>query len=249
MSLVAIRGDDVDMEPIPETVRAVEELRPFSRVDLMQKLQSASEQVKELVPDCVGMSIAYLHSGVALTLVATDEEIAMLDAIQYVSGGPCVDGAHGQRVLEFNSDDLIDEDSWLHFAQATAAASIQATLTLPIVANDTVMGSVNLYAASQNAFAGLHEEIAKIFNAWAPGAVVNADLTFRTRAAAEAAPQQISDDKHMDMAVGILMARHLVDADQARHRLQDAARRAGVSEASLATGILESIRERHPDGQ
>jgi GAF domain-containing protein len=233
------------MEPIPETTRAVDELSHFGGTKLMQRLRAASDQVKALVPECVGLSLAYLESGVALTLVATDEDIAMLDAVQYVSGGPCVDGALDREVLEFNSDDLIDEDSWLHFAQATAAASIQATLTLPIIAKDTVVGSVNLYAASPNAFAGLHGQIAEIFNAWAPGAVMNADLTFRTRAAAEATPQRLTDDKHLDMAVGILMARHFLDADEARDRLQDAARRAGVSEAALVAGIIESIRERH----
>lgn len=148
------------MEPIPETVRAVEELSQFNDTDLMRRLRAASDQVKGLILDCVGLSLAYLECGVALTLVATDQDIAMLDAVQYVSGGPCVDGVEAHRVLEFNSDDLLDEESWLHFAQATAAASIRSTLTLPIIAEGSVVGSVNLYAASPNAFAGMHEEVA-----------------------------------------------------------------------------------------
>lgn len=236
------------MEPIPASVNAIDELNQFNDTDLKRRLRMASDQVQGLVPDCVGLSLAYLESGVALTLIATDQDIAMLDAVQYLSGGPCVDGVEAHQVLEFNSDDLLDEDSWLHFAHATAAASIRSTLTLPIIAKGTVVGSVNLYAASPNAFAGLHEEVAEIFNAWAPGAVTNADLSFRTRAAAEATPQRLIDDKHMDMAIGILMARHLLDADEARARLQGAARRAGVSEAALVAGILESIRDRDQDG-
>lgn len=54
--------------------------------------------------------------------------------------------------------------------------------------------------------------------------------------------------EHMDMAVGNLTARLVLDADQARDRLHEAVSRAGVSQAALVDGIIDSIRDHHQDG-
>lgn len=86
------------MEPIPETVAAIEEFGKFYDADLLAELQQRAEAVRELVPDLVGLSLASLDDGVGFTLVATDADVAVLDAIQYVGGGPCVDSLPGERV-------------------------------------------------------------------------------------------------------------------------------------------------------
>lgn len=103
---------------------------------------------------------------------------------------------------------------------------------------------MNLYADSTNAFTGRHEELARIFDAWAPGAVTNADLSFSTRRLAEQAPRQLRNDYNIQVAAGILAAGG-VDLDRARRRLHEAAARAGITAAQLAATIiqLERIRE------
>ena len=79
-----------------------------------------------------------------------------------------------------------------------------------------------------------------IFDAWAPGAVTNADLSFSSREAAKRAPPLLRDDLNVHVAVGILTVAHRIDVDEARESLSDAARRAGVSEADLAVTIISS---------
>ena len=235
------------MEPIPETVEAIEELSVAADSDLLADLRERARLVRSLAPDCVGLSVASVEHGVTFTLVATSAEVASLDAVQYAFGGPCVDAAHTDEVLEFNSDDdSLDERDWQDFAGATAARGVASTLSLPILDGDQVIGTVNLYAASPQAFTGRHNALAVIFNAWAPGAVTNADLSFSTRETARHAPQKLRDDSRVQMAVGLIASRAEVDVDDAHHLLIEAARRAGVKAVDLAEIIIETRRTEGP---
>ena len=236
------------MKPIPETTEVDDEFGPFADEDLLQQLRERSVHVRTLVPDCVGMTLASRVHDVTLTLVATSAEMAVLDAVQYLSGGPCVDALEADRVMTYPSgDDVLDEQRWQDFAQATAAASVRSTLTLPVLTDAVVTGTINLYSASSHGFDGFHEDIARIFDAWAPGAVTNADLTFSTRQIAEQAPQRLREDLTITAAVGILGLRHPGDLDDVRALLRDAALRAGVEEADLAATIIEIDGRRDED--
>ena len=229
------------MEPIPETVEAVNELDPSAHPpDLLSSLLRHAIRAKEVVPDLVGVSIAVLEEGITFTLVATSDEIAVLDAIQYAAGGPCVEGARSDEIREFHPDSVLDEARWQLFAEATAARTVRSTLTLPVVRAGRVEGSVNLYAASRRAFVGHYEALADVFGALAAGGVANADLSFSTRALAEAAPGQVREQNLVDVATGILAAELDVDVATAAERLRDAARRAGVTLAQLAREIVDA---------
>lgn len=227
------------MEPIPETTEAVDEFGPFQADgDLIDDLRAQSLRVQAVVPACLGMSVASNKVGVTFTLVASVEEVARLDGVQYLAGGPCLAAVEAERVLEFAGRELFDEAGWHLFARATAVLNVASTLTLPVVVGGTVMGSVNLYAATPDAFTGHHEQIARIFDAWAPGAVVNADLTFSTRGLAEQAPAKLRADYVVEVAVRILGERQQLHPGVARDDLRSAALRAGVTEPQLAETII-----------
>lgn len=238
------------MEPIPETVRAIADFGPFviEHEDLLAELLDQARQVQAVVPQCVGISVASNEDEVTFTLVATAPEIAVLDAIQYVAGGPCVEAVKTDEALAYDQAGLFDEEEWQLFAQATAAAAVASTLSLPIIVQDAhVIGGVNLYASTTTAFDGHHEAIAAIFDAWAPGAVTNADLSFTTRNVAETAPDLLREDIDLSVAVGLIANQDRISIDDARQRLTQAARRAGVSQAQLAQTIIELRRLQDSD--
>jgi GAF domain-containing protein len=230
------------MEPIPETAALFEDFGQYYDIGLLEEIRRRAEAVRDLVPDLVGLSLAAVEDGVAFTLVATDADVAVLDAIQYAFGGPCVDAPRAEQVLEGELEDPDDEERWHTFARASSAKAVASTLTLPMLDGEKVVGSVNLYAASGGAFGGLHEEIADIFDAWAPGAITNADLSFRTRNTAERAGEILHATMQVEMAVGVLMAAESVDADTARHLLEQAAQRAGATLDEVADAVLEVFR-------
>lgn len=241
--------------PLPESSQAADELEPgtldaFGRPRLTV-LVSLAGRARRLVPELVGVSVARREEGLTFTVLASDEDIAVLDAVQYAAGGPCVQAAQDLAAREFHPDDVLDEERWRLFAQATAARPIRATLSLPILApsddgaaGGLVAGSVNLYAAASRAFADVHEELAEIFGAFAEGAVADADLGFTTRDEARRAPDRARDLVTVEIAVGVLAGRMQLDVEAARQRLDSAAHQAGVAVEALAREIV-----RHHQGR
>jgi hypothetical protein len=230
------------MEPMPETRETLRRLSLDTDVNL-ETLAHQAERVLEIVPDCVGISITYLQEGLTFTLVAEPEQIAVLDAIQYLHGGPCVDAATSGKTVDVRSVDPLDESAWQRYARVGAARGVASSLSLPIRENGDeglVVGSVNLYGASGNAFTGHHGQLAALFGAWAPGAVSNADLSFSTRLAAAASPARAKERSLLDEAAGILAESEHVDVGSAELRLREAAARAGLTEVQIAQAVLEA---------
>ncbi len=244
--------------PLPESSEAADELEPgtleASGRPRLQELVGLAGRARTLVPELVGVSVARREEGLTFTVLASDEDVAVLDAVQYAAGGPCVQAVEELEAREFHPEDVLDEDRWRLFAQATAVRPIRSTLTLPILARTDdgveggaggpVVGSVNLYAAASRAFVDRHEELAEVFGAFAEGAVADADLGFATREEARRAPGRARDLVTVEIAVGILAGQMRVDVDTARERLESAALRARIAIEALAGEIVRHHRGR-----
>jgi GAF domain-containing protein len=233
------------VEPIPPTKAVLQELNDRGDLDLADTLLSMGRKAEDIVPHCVGLSLALLQdSGLTLTLAADRDAIAELDAVQYLDGGPCVDAGHEGRVVDVNQDDILSEDRWRLYAQLTAAAGVASSLTLPIMESGRVVGTVNLYASTPDAFEGRHEALAQALGASAEHAIANADLSFRTRLAAARSPTRLADQDDINIAVGIIAASQGVDIAAAQQRLEAAAARAGISEGQAARALRRIL---HPE--
>jgi hypothetical protein len=226
------------VEPIPETREALEQLLAVGDTQLSTTLLRMGRRTVSIVPDCVGLSLALIDHELTFTLAATSEMAAGLDAVQYLDGGPCVLGAHDNATIDVAPDELLAEDRWLMYAQASAAFGVRSSLTLPILNTaGAVIGTVNLYAATPDAFVGHHEELAQALHASAAQAVTNADLSFSTRLAAVKAPQRLLERNDVDIAVGMIAQQQGVDIATAHERLRQAAARADISECQAARAV------------
>lgn len=226
------------LEPTPETLEAIKELNRFGSSDVPVALLRLSREVVEVVPGVVGLSL--VADGMTFTAIATDHRIAGLDAVQHLGGGPSVDAASIGAPQEHGGGAL-DEAQWADFTRAGAALGVAATLSLPIVQEGRVTATVNLYAASADAFDGHLEELARRCGAWAPGAVSNADLAFRSRQAAAETPALLRDRNSIEVAVGLLMESCKISDEAATARLRDAAERAGISEGQAARVVIRAL--------
>jgi hypothetical protein len=114
------------LEPLPETREALLSMAHWSDRDLTSELVHQGELAEEIVPNLVGLSLALVRDGLTFTIAATPDQLALLDAIQYAFGGPCVDAAlHDAAVLSGDSaDGLLDEQRWVQFARAGAAHGV-----------------------------------------------------------------------------------------------------------------------------
>lgn len=231
------------MEPLPETVAAVQRLAEYGDTEIAGELFRMGREIRDVVPEIVGVSLGLPADEFTFTLVATSDEVRQLDATQYLDDGPCVEALHSGDTIETQMAQLLDEKRWQTFARASAAHGVASTLSLPVVRKGRVIASVNLYASTPNAFVGHHEELAAICRGWAPGAVANADLAFHTRLEAAATPQRMRDQDVVDQAVGLLAMTLGMAVDDAAERLGRAARQAGITEPQVARTIIRLLSD------
>jgi hypothetical protein len=226
------------MEPLPETLEAVQRLAEYGDTEVATELLRIGREVRQAVPEVVGVSLGLPADRLTFTLVASSDMVRRMDAVQYLDNGPCVEALHTGDTIETDVESLLDENRWLMFARASAAEGVESTLSLPVVRKGRVIACVNLYASTAEAFEGHHEELAAICRSWAEGAVANADLDFSTRFEAAATPERLREQDLVDQAIGMLAATLDLDVAVAADRLRNAAARAGVSEAQAAQTVI-----------
>jgi GAF domain-containing protein len=231
------------VEPLPETREALAELVTLDGPEVDDLLVDLGRRAAAVVPDLVGLSLGLSREGVTFTLVASSSGVGALDAAQYVDGGPCVEVTEGRATqLETDPLDPLDEEHWRLFAEVGAASGVGSTLSLPVYRDGRLIGGLNLYAATANAFRGRQDALAQIVDAQGLEAVSNADLSFSSRQRALAAPGILHDQQEVDTAVGLIAALQGVEVEVAERRLREAAARAGVSEALVARVLVLALR-------
>jgi GAF domain-containing protein len=231
------------VEPIPETRELLDLLKVGPDSDRLESwLFTRAQQVAALIPDCVGVSIALFgEEAVTFTFVVTADKLRLIDAAQYLDGGPCQESAHGDVAVE---TDVLSEQRWQLFALAEAATGVQSSLSLPLRSHSSPSGSVNFYGSGPDTFTDRARELASLFGAAADDAVANADLAMTGVQRARISAQQVQADARLDIAIGVLAERQGLPIEQARERLHDAAARAGIDVAALARLLV--VREGHP---
>lgn len=225
------------MEPIPETRELLDFLWEGTDDERLEMwLVTRAQQVSALVPDCVGLSIALLGElGYTFTFVATDDDLRLVDAAQYLEGGPCEDAVYREVLVDA---DLLNERTWYLAALAAASTRVRSSLSLPIRSENDVVGSVNFYGASAATFAGPARNLAMLFGAAAQEAILNADLHMGGIERARRSTEQVVDEGAVHTASGMLAEREGLSPEQARRRLEDSAGRAGLPVASLARLVI-----------
>ena len=142
----------------------------------------------------------------------------MLDASQYLDGGPCVEVSEGHAdVVVFPGDDPLDEERWRLFSQATSAGGVASTLSLPLHEEGRSVAGFDKSWAAEQAFAGRIEQLAMLVGAAPTTAVSNADLSFSLRIEAAAAPRQMRDRAIIETAVGWVAGVKGIDVEAAAH--------------------------------
>ena len=233
------------MEQLPETREALAEFIALEGPDPQELLDRLDGATRRLVPSLVGLSLSLAKEQLTFTLVASQESVAVLDATQYLDGGPCVEVGQGrEEALTFATDDPLDEERWRLFAQANAAHGVASTLSLPWYVDARLVGSVNLYASTSDAFVDRIEDLAFLVGALPDEAVRNADLSFSTRMDAALAPQRLHDHLAIETAIGLVAADKRIDLGRARAELIDAATQAGVRLAQVARVVVKVYTRR-----
>jgi GAF domain-containing protein len=231
-----------ELAPTRKSQEAFDWLGSYGNVALEESIVQMGQRVREIVPECVGLSLSVAEGELTFTLMVDRPGAALLDAMQYLDGGPCLAAISHDQV--WSTDDIpTDEQEWQLFARAEALTGVASTLSLPVMRGGRVSGGVNLYASTPDAFDGLHDEVAQACGAWAEGAVTNADLSFSSRIRAAATPGRLRERGVVDVASGFVAEHQDIDTTSAKERIDEAAARAGVSAVDFARFILDAHAE------
>jgi AmiR/NasT family two-component response regulator len=88
---------------------------------------------------------------------------------------------------------------------------------------------------------GEESRLARTFGSRAEDTINNADLSMSTLANARKAPQVLAEMAVIDQAMGILVAKHHISFEEARHRLVEAAARADIAVEEVARAVVQSV--------
>ena len=228
-----------ELRPVTESQEAFEWLSSYGQGrDVETALREMGRGVREIVPECVALSLCYAATDYTFTLISDNREAALIDALQYVDSGPCERAVRTGETTAASSP--LGEEHWQLLARGWSTAGVASSLSMPVVHEGGLVGGVNLYASTHDAFDGHHEEVATVCGAWAGGAVTNADLDFTSRIRAAATPARMREKTSVDVASGLVAEYLGTDLTTAMERITSGAQRAGVGVSDLARFILDA---------
>lgn len=198
--------------------------------------------VGALIEQVAEASVTVPHGHGYRTVAATSAVPERIDSLQYQLGcGPCVQAA-SRSVDAVYTGDLRADERWPELARRIGPdAELGAVLSVPLYADgQSRFGALNLYAKPSADFGPAATALAAAVGRQAAIALTAA----RERHRAAHLDRALSSNRHIGMALGIIMARRSISAEQAFDLLSTASQRGNRKLVDVAgdvvyTGILD----------
>ena len=190
------------------------------------------------IPHTDAASVSVVRTGHFETSNATSQEVRVVDERQYRRGqGPCVEAVRSGR--HHNVVVAREEGRWPDFVAAALAAGFKATLSTPLRAHDRILGALNLYSRSEDAFGETDAEQAGRFAQHAAAVLGNTiDLTTAGKVNQQL-QEALRSREVIAKAQGILMARQRCTSEEAFHLLRRCSQRTNRKLRDVAAEIVE----------
>ena len=194
-----------------------------------------------------GVSVMLSRGGALTTVAASDETISGMDADQYATGqGPCVSAAtDGERIYV---ESLDTESRWPEFIPRAKQRGINSILSMPLVTRGRPLGALNIYSSLAGAFTDPQKALATLCARQASDFLTHAavdvsmeDLSGRVRDA-------LAGRQTITLAVGVVMAREGVSADDAHAIVLQTSHQSAVPLLEQAQAIVASTQRGAPAG-
>jgi GAF domain-containing protein len=175
-----------------------------------------------------------LQGGRVHTLAATDDVVLTSDRIQgEVGQGPCFDairtGAESYRIENLNDH----AERWPRYAPRARELGIGSMIGFKLFTEEQNLGALDLYSSRPGALTEYSEQIGWLLASHAAVAFASARADADLHVA-------ISSRQDIGMAVGILMERNKLSADQAFAMLSRASQRRNVKLRELARRVVDT---------
>lgn len=192
---------------------------PAGQLVLEEALTCVASLALDAVPGADGAGLTLHEEDRPHTMVATAPFVSDVDKVQYGLGqGPCIVAvAAGGTVI---SPSLGSDERWPKFGSKVARMGVHSALSLPLLAPEGVLGSINIYARAKGAFDGRAAQLGESFAVPAAVAVQNAQVLAQTKRLAQQLQAALSSRAVIDRAIGIMLSCSGGTADDTMKRLR-----------------------------
>ena len=206
-------------------------------------LSLLSSLALETVPGSCGAGVSMIEGTRRVSSGSTDDRVRRADTLQYeLDEGPCL-AATASRELVVVAD-LQQDRRWPLWADAVRPLGLRASLSTPLVAGDTTVGAIKVYADQPDAFDARSSQLLTLFAAQAAFLVANVQSYDRAQRLSEGLRQAMRDRDVVGVAKGVLMARHSTDEDAALRMLVARSYDKGSTLADAARAVVASVGRR-----
>lgn len=228
-------------DDLAESMAALSRLSS-GRWNLVDLLAEVASFAVKAIPGAEGAGLTLIEGGRADTIVKSAPFVEEIDDIQYGLGeGPCISAADTGRTMR--SASLGDDPRWPRFGPRADRLGVHSVLSLPLIADDVVVGAMNVYAHAPGSFDERSEELGALFAVPAAIAVQNAQILAQTRRLAVTLQAALTSRAVIDRAIGIVRSRSGISADEAFTRLHERSRREHIKVNAVAAGVVqEAVR-------
>lgn len=224
--------------------RLLETLAAFARTltgryGVSDVLHDLVEGVTAVLGLC-GAGVCLLQAGQIRFLTAQSEAVAELERLQDLrQAGPCVDATCTGRLVTVA--DLAEPSAarrWPDYCAQAERAGIRAVAGIPMVAEQRVLGAMNLYDSQPRDWTEADLRIAGILADLATGYVVHSSELEQQRKLAVQLQQALDSRIIIEQAKGILAQAKGISVDLAYQQLRRHARNHNVSIAEVASAVV-----------
>jgi GAF domain-containing protein len=216
--------------------------------DLFELLGQVAGFAADAIPGVDGAGVALIDAGKGVATLQTTSATAgfvhQIDAVQYdeLHEGPCITSMETRRPAVSGS--LGADGRWPRFGGRVARMGVHSALSLPLIVGEHVIGAINCYANSQDAFGEHAVQLGSQFAAPAAVSIYNADLLSGARARAAKLEEALDHRAVIDQAVGIIRSRSGVSAEVAFTRLVQMSQNGNIKLRDVAARLVEDAVRR-----
>lgn len=200
------------------------------------------------IPGADGASVALLparHGTETIQICsATEEFVREIDNVQYqeLDEGPCVTCMQTGRATVSGS--LGSDGRWPHFGGRVARMGVHSALSLPLHVGDGILGAINAYARTRDAFGEHAVALGSQFAGPAAVSVHNAQVLDSARERTEHLQRALANRAVIDQAIGIIRSRTGASAEEAIERLKRLSQTENVKLVIVAERLVEEAVRR-----
>jgi len=188
-------------------------------------LHNLTEEMAAVL-NLTGAGVTLVHDGQQRFVTAAVEAIATLERVQENrQRGPCIDAVASAAPMAVPDIAAGDASTrWPDYTSAAKTAGIHAVAGIPMLAEETAIGAVNLYDSHPRNWSAEDLRVATIFASIATGYLAHASAAQQQQRTSEQLQQALNTRFIIEQAKGVLATKRGTTVDEAFRTLRKYAR-------------------------